>query len=382
MCGIVETKQRHYGFLEYPKWLKVSHPSHKRATKRATKMPKPIKIATKRGIKYKADPVYRGKRLGSKRFDTMRAAVAYDREMVSSAEKGGGSENKTLHHALEKYGAEISPNQKGYRWELIRLDKFKLDPLARIKLAAIEHEDLELWIDRRRRDGVKDSSILRELSLLSSVLRECRTWRWMRHNPIELIAKHKRPKEGESRIRRVTETELDILTKQLNVQDPIQTLTQEVGVAFLLAIETGMRCGEMTKVTGPMLWLEEYHIKLPKEITKTGIARAVPLSDRAIELISMLPRARDGRLFRVKAASVDTLFRKAKKKCQIETDEFLSSIRQDVHLTFHDSRHEAASRLAKRYEVLELCKVMGWSDPKMAMVYYNPTALELAMKGR
>ncbi len=344
-------------------------------------MPKPIKIATKRGTKYKADPVYKGKRLGSKRFDTMREAVAYDRDMVSSAEKGGGSENKTLHDAFERYRLEITPNQKGYRWENIRLERFKTDKIARIKLAALEHEDLERWIATRR-ESVKDPTILRELSLISSVLRECRSWRWMRHNPVALISKHKRPKSSPSRIRRVMPEELEILTVALGVKDPIQTFTQEVGVAFLLAIETGMRCGEMTRVTQDMLWLDEFHIKLPEEITKTGVARAVPLSDRALELISMLPGARDGRIFRVNAASVDTLFRKAKKNCGIESEGFLSSIRQKNHITFHDSRHEAASRLAKRYEVLELCKVMGWSDPKMAMVYYNPTALELAMKGR
>jgi hypothetical protein len=28
--------------------------------------------------------------------------------------------------------------------------------------------------------------------------------------------------------------------------------------------------------------------------------------------------------------------------------------------------------------VLDLCKMFGWTNPKMAMVYYNPTAAQIA----
>lgn len=46
--------------------------------------------------------------------------------------------------------------------------------------------------------------------------------------------------------------------------------------------------------------------------------------------------------------------------------------------TFHDSRHTAATWMARKLEVLDLCKTFGWSNPKMAMVYYNPTAEDIA----
>jgi len=31
-------------------------------------------------------------------------------------------------------------------------------------------------------------------------------------------------------------------------------------------------------------------------------------------------------------------------------------------------------------QLLELCKMFGWSDPKMAMIYFNPSANDLANK--
>lgn len=40
--------------------------------------------------------------------------------------------------------------------------------------------------------------------------------------------------------------------------------------------------------------------------------------------------------------------------------------------TFHDTRHTAATMIAKKIDVQDLDKMFGWIDPKMAMVYYNP----------
>ncbi len=74
----------------------------------------------------------------------------------------------------------------------------------------------------------------------------------------------------------------------------------------------------------------------------------------------------------MKSSSLDSIFRRTRDKLQIK----------DLH--FHDSRHEAASRLVfgRKYDVMELCAVMGWRDPKVAQYYYAPMAKELAMRLR
>ena len=48
--------------------------------------------------------------------------------------------------------------------------------------------------------------------------------------------------------------------------------------------------------------------------------------------------------------------------------------------TFHDARHSAATRIAQRLHVLDLCLVFGWKNPKMAMTYYQPKASDLAKR--
>lgn len=62
------------------------------------------------------------------------------------------------------------------------------------------------------------------------------------------------------------------------------------------------------------------------------------------------------------------MFRKAKTRCQIED------------LKFHDTRHEAITRLAKKLTVLELARVVGHRNLNELQTYYNETAEELSKK--
>ena len=65
---------------------------------------------------------------------------------------------------------------------------------------------------------------------------------------------------------------------------------------------------------------------------------------------------------------MDALFRKYRDKAGID------------NLHFHDTRHEAVTRLAKKLDVLDLARMIGHRNLKTLMVYYNATAEELAQK--
>jgi len=61
------------------------------------------------------------------------------------------------------------------------------------------------------------------------------------------------------------------------------------------------------------------------------------------------------------------------------------SLRRSAYLaqvgTFHDLRHTAAPRLAKKLDVWELCKMFSWKDPKMCLnTYYKHDPEETAKK--
>ena len=48
------------------------------------------------------------------------------------------------------------------------------------------------------------------------------------------------------------------------------------------------------------------------------------------------------------------------------------------NLTFHDTRHEGLTRLARKLDVLDLARMVGHRDPRSLMIYYNATATEIA----
>ena len=138
-----------------------------------------------------------------------------------------------------------------------------------------------------------------------------------------------------------------------------------MGAAFLFAIETAMRAGEIIKLTWDKVDLEKRVARLTE--TKNGTSRNVPLSTEAVRIIKQLPSDADT-CFDLTSPILDALFRKAKARAMIE------------NMHFHDTRHEAITRLAKKLDVLDLARMVGHRDLRMLMVYYNATAEELAKR--
>jgi len=130
---------------------------------------------------------------------------------------------------------------------------------------------------------------------------------------------------------------------------------------FLLALRTGMRAGELTGLEWNRVF--DNYCRLP--VTKTT-PRDVPLSKKALRIIARMRGFDDDLVFGLKSQTLDALFRRARDKAGLSG------------FVFHDSRHTAATNIAKKVDVLTLCKIFGWSDPKQALVYYNPKAADLA----
>lgn len=157
---------------------------------------------------------------------------------------------------------------------------------------------------------------------------------------------------------------------------------------FLLALETAMRIGEICDLDWNNIYLQDRYLTVL--ISKNGDARDIPLSSRAVELLEMmkaysrtLVHEREiidefGRKtiirampvfykdYRASADKASALFKKYVKEANIQD------------LTFHDTRHEACTRLARKIDVLDLAKMIGHRDPRSLMIYYNPTATEIA----
>ena len=84
-------------------------------------MAKPIKLVSKKGLtRYKIDPIYKGKRLDSRTFDTAAAARQYEREIVLKASRGGIELTRSFAEVMARYRLEVSPRKKSAKWEEYR----------------------------------------------------------------------------------------------------------------------------------------------------------------------------------------------------------------------------------------------------------------------
>lgn len=234
--------------------------------------------------------------------------------------------------------------------------------IASLKLIDLKREHFDAYIAERLKT-VKPSSVNRELNLLSHCLTQARRWRLMDHKPMDDL---KRPKNPAHRDRRIYQPEIDALLVALFYCEskPVTQQQQRVAVAFLFAIETAMRAGEICSLTPGNIDLAARTAFLPD--TKNGTSRLVPLSSDAVRLLSRLQPWPDDSVFNTSSGTISTFFRRAVELAGLK------------NLTFHDSRHEGATRLASKLDVLDLARTTGHKDIKQLMTYYNKTAAELA----
>lgn len=313
----------------------------------------------RRGSKWRIREMIHGRRV-SGTFDTKAQASAWMLEQRAQL-TGGKLPHATLKDAFRQYARDVSPTKGGERWEIVRLKRMEDDPIAACGLATLAPSDIAAYRDRRLQ-RVSAASVRREMNLLGSVLEIARKeWGWLRVNPMRDV---KRPRSPASRKRRISADEIAAITAACGLAEGLRTETamQRTGLAFLFALETAMRSGEIVGITTENVHLKERYVHLPK--SKNGEARDVPLSTRAVEILEALP----GNVFTLTDAVRDLKFREARDAAKIE------------NLHFHDTRAEAIWRLSKKFDVLELARIIGHQDPRSLMLYYNTTAQELATR--
>lgn len=288
----------------------------------------------------------------------------------------GVSLTHTLAELWDRYMDEECPKKAGGSWEIKRLQAFQRDPIALKRLLDLRREDFAAWIARREATGVTGATILRELTVISHAFTKARVWNLMNHNPLTDL---ERPKDSPARKRRINNEEIAKVLTALGYHDllPVRTHNHRIAVAFLIAIETGMRAGEICSIEPERLDYEKRTVFLRDIDTKTRTERYVPLSNQAVHLFKKLEPFEDlpvlkrvsgevRPIMRMKSGTLSTMFRTAVDKTDIKD------------LTFHDTRHEAITRLAKKIHVLDLARMVGHTDINELMTYYNREAHELA----
>jgi integrase len=133
-----------------------------------------------------------------------------------------------------------------------------------------------------------------------------------------------------------------------------------------LAIETGMRRGELRSIRWKDVDQTARTIRILK--TKNGHPRTIPLTPKAVEVLSSLER-KDDRIFPVTPNAVRLAWERLRKRAGVED------------LRLHDLRHEAVSRFFEYgLTVPEVALISGHRDPRMLSRYTHLRPEKVAQK--
>ncbi|MBB5509610.1 tyrosine-type recombinase/integrase [Paraburkholderia atlantica] len=327
---------------------------------------------TRHGDGWRAHVFVKGQR-DTKVFRTQREAKAWaatrETELRAQINKDP-SEFRTVSEAFARYGSDVSSKKQDARGERSRLKAFEKDfpHLAAMTLAEFKTPQLVEWRDARLK-VVSPSSVVRDVNLIRNVFYTARDeWHWMTHNP---FTGFKIPQEGAPRDRRVDPwKEVRPICRALGYvtgRAP-ETKSQEIALAFLVALRTAMRAGEILQLGKKNCDLKKRVATVSHKMQRlTGKPRSIPLTRHAVRLLS--PVADRERFFTVSSSTLATLFVKAKTRLKIDG------------LHFHDARAEALTRLARRVDVLTLARISGHSDLRMiSEVYYRESAEDIAAR--
>ena len=145
--------------------------------------------------------------------------------------------------------------------------------LGHLHIDEVDRKTLGEFVATRKRTGVTDATIRRDLSFLGSVFTAAIRRGWVETSPITALNK-RALKESRPRIRFLTRDEFARLHTAAN--DTLKPI-------LVLAVETGMRKQELLSLRNEQIDLRRREVHL--EITKTSSPRRVPLSVTAVDTV-------------------------------------------------------------------------------------------------
>ena len=313
----------------------------------------------KRGESWRAVVQRKGSQKRTRTFATKALAERWARNIEYTIDKGESVARAegTLSALIHRYMEEVSDNREvGGKWERLRLARFNND-LGHLRVDTDMVDAFIKWRDNRSK-VVTSATVRRELVVISGMFNYARKeWRINVKNPMAEITW---PPKSKPRTRRISpEEEQELLDKMgFDWNKPPTMLKTYVPWVFIFALETAMRVGEILSLTWEQVHGKWVHLSK----TKNGDTRDVPLSSRARRVLECMPR--DGMtIFKVRPHSFDVQWRRVRPE----------------GLHFHDTRATALTRLATKFQPMELAKISGHRDLNMLLnTYYRPTPEELA----
>ncbi|MGU3282268.1 tyrosine-type recombinase/integrase [Methylobacterium mesophilicum] len=301
----------------------------------------------------------------SKSFDTKAAALSWAREKERAIERlelpidYRQAGRLTVGDLLRRYQKTVTPTKRGSRSETSRIRTLLAHPVSTAPLSKLTPASVAHYRDDRL-NVVSGDAVRRELSILRHCLNLAKQ-EWdapLASNPVLSITL---PEPSKARDKRLDEGQDEKLDAAIG-QNHAWYLRPLVG----LAIETGMRRGELLSLTWANINFEKRTAYLPE--TKNGHVRTIALTSRAKTILCDLPRF-DARVFPMNGNAVRLAWDRLRVRAGLQD------------LRFHDLRHEAISRFFELgLSVPEVALISGHRDTRMLMRYTHLRPCDVAKK--
>ena len=273
--------------------------------------------------------------------------VMVDRREIPA--DGRQLESLKLGDLVKRYRDEVTPRKRRSEIETIELNAFLRHRICFIPLSELRTADFASYRDERLAH-VKPATVRRQLSPIRHLFRIARD-EWalpIKENPLERL---RIQGADQRRNRRLLPGELQRL-----LSESARTRNKFVKTLILIALETGMRQGEILRLVPSHLNLTRQVLRITE--SKNGYQREIPLTKNAIALLHPLLREDGRRIFPITATALKLAFKRLVRRAGI-TD-----------LRFHDLRHEAISLFFEKGLTLpEVAMISGHRDQRMLFRY-------------
>ncbi|MDX2105772.1 MAG: tyrosine-type recombinase/integrase [Candidatus Melainabacteria bacterium] len=291
------------------------------------------------------------------------------RPLLSASLKNGVSNAKNVEETMNSL-------KRGFP-EFHSLGLDEITPLA-----------IEKWKQRKSQEGLKPSSIKRQLNNLQACLNRAVKWGALSQSPFDRVEKVKI--DSSPKVRYLTEQEETKLREQLDVREhriktgrasanewrsergyslyndlSEQEFADYLRPAVLLSLNTGLRRGELLGLKWSDIDFERKNLTVSGEVAKDGETRHIALNEEALQVLKMWkqqPGVKSQWVFHGKDGQPFQNLRKSWVEVLKRAD--IKDFR------WHDLRHTFASKLVMAgVDLNRVRALLGHSDYKMTLRY-------------
>ena len=251
-----------------------------------------------------------------------------------------------------------------------------------IAIDQVTTSDLQIFVEKRKADGLSDSSVTRELNIISAALHQAKTF----YSQMEQWQTPRIPTLKDRNMRRERYIDRDerkriveyLMSPRMEDEDPrAASARHRTGLIFRFALASAMRHGEIDR----LLWVHVGKERIKVLGTKTNKTRYIPITEVIGEILAARKVVTKSRyVFTAGGNTPPHFYRILGDACKAVGVPY-GDERNGMRM--HDCRHTATTDLLQAgIDLSTVQAITGHSDKTMILYYSHPTGESLERAAR